>query len=132
MGRPSFSMAESWRYGDYSTRASRTYKRYDSVLLAPSRELRARHRLPGHADVAAAPVRRVGRWRFDAPALPAPRPLLLPGAGPQPISMQALVLCLVADDTCACGRVVRRRRLIGSPRGQDVSRRGDGLPGAWA
>src|SRR5215472_3464087 len=47
-------------------------------------------------------------------------------------SMQALVLCLMADDTCACKRVVRRRQLTGSPRGRNVSRRGEGLPCAWA
>ena len=29
-------------------------------------------------------------------------------------------------------RVVRRRRLTGSPQSRDVSRRGEGLPGAWA
>ena len=46
--------------------------------------------------------------------------------------MRALVLCLVADDTCARQRVVRRRRVTGSPRDRDVSRRGEGLPGAWA
>ena len=38
----------------------------------------------------------------------------------------------MADDTCACERVVRRRQRTGSPRGQNVSRRGEGLPGAWA
>jgi hypothetical protein len=46
--------------------------------------------------------------------------------------MQALVLCLVADDTCTCERVVRRRRLTGSPQSRDVLRRGEGLPDAWA
>src|SRR5499425_2947086 len=51
---------------------------------------------------------------------------------PWPTSMQALVLCRVADDTCACERVVRRRQLTGSPRSRDRSRRGEGLPGAWA
>ncbi len=49
-----------------------------------------------------------------------------------PTSMQALVLCLVADDTCAHQRVVRRRRVTGSPQDRDGSRRGEGLPGAWA
>ena len=49
-----------------------------------------------------------------------------------PTSMQALVLCRVADDTCACKRVVRRRQLTGSPRSRNMSRRGEGLPGAWA
>jgi hypothetical protein len=49
-----------------------------------------------------------------------------------PTSMQALVLCLLADDPCACTRVVRRRQLTGSPRDRNVSRRGEGLPGAWA
>ena len=37
-----------------------------------------------------------------------------------------------ADDTCARERVVRRRRVTGSPRRRDVSRRGEGLPGYWA
>ena len=46
--------------------------------------------------------------------------------------MQALVLCLMADDTCAGKRVVRRRQLTGSPRGRNVSRSGEGLPDAWA
>src|SRR5262245_49068836 len=44
--------------------------------------------------------------------------------------MQALVLCpRWADDTCACKRVVRRRRVTGAPRHRDGSRRGEGLPG---
>jgi len=47
-------------------------------------------------------------------------------------SMPALVLCLMADDTCACKRVVRRRPRTGAPRGRNGSRRGEGLPGAWA
>src|SRR5262249_45428896 len=37
-----------------------------------------------------------------------------------------------ADDTCAHQRVVRRRRVTGSPLDRDGSRRGEGLPGAWA
>ena len=37
-----------------------------------------------------------------------------------------------ADDTCARTRVVRRRRVTGSPQDRDGSRRGEGLPGAWA
>jgi len=37
-----------------------------------------------------------------------------------------------ADDTCARQRVVRRRRVTGSPQDRDGSRRGEGLPGAWA
>src|SRR5215468_1229511 len=49
-----------------------------------------------------------------------------------PTSMQALVLCRVADDTCAHQRVVHRRRVTGSPPDRDESRRGEGLPGAWA
>ena len=36
-----------------------------------------------------------------------------------------------ADDTCARLRVVRRRRVTGSPQDRDGSRRGEGLPGAW-
>jgi len=45
--------------------------------------------------------------------------------------MRVLVLCLLADDTCARIRAVRRRRLTGSPLNRDVSRRGEGLPGYW-
>src|SRR5262245_26089177 len=45
--------------------------------------------------------------------------------------MQALVLCPVADDTCAHQRVVRRRRVTGSPQDRARSRRGEGLPGSW-
>jgi hypothetical protein len=37
-----------------------------------------------------------------------------------------------ADDTFARQRVVRRRRVTGSPQNQDGSRRGEGLPGSWA
>jgi hypothetical protein len=33
---------------------------------------------------------------------------------------------------CTRQRVVRRRRLTGSPPHRDVSRRGEGLPGSWA
>ena len=36
-----------------------------------------------------------------------------------------------ADDTCARQRVVRRRRVTGSPQDRNVSRRGEGLPGSW-
>src|SRR5262249_32544649 len=49
-----------------------------------------------------------------------------------PTSMRALVLCHVADNTCARQRVVRRRRVTGSPPDRDGSRKGEGLPGAWA
>ena len=48
-----------------------------------------------------------------------------------PTSLRALVLCPVADDTCAHQRVVRRRRVTGSPQDRDGSRRGEGLPGSW-
>ena len=48
-----------------------------------------------------------------------------------PPSMRALVLCPVADDPCARQRVVRRRRVTGSPQDRDGARRGEGLPGAW-
>ena len=34
-----------------------------------------------------------------------------------------------ADDTCARQRVVRRRRVTGSPHNRSVSRKGEGLPG---
>src|SRR5215471_3778192 len=37
-----------------------------------------------------------------------------------------------ADDTCARLRVVRRRRVTGSPQDRNVSRRGEGLPGYGA
>jgi len=37
-----------------------------------------------------------------------------------------------ADDTCARLRVVRRRRVTGSPPHRSVSRRGEGLPGYGA
>jgi hypothetical protein len=37
-----------------------------------------------------------------------------------------------ADDTGARLRVVRRRRVTGSPPDREGSRRGEGLPGAWA
>ena len=48
-----------------------------------------------------------------------------------PTSLRALVLCPVADDTCAHQRVMRRRRVTGSPQDRDGSRRGEGLPGSW-
>ncbi len=69
---------------------------------------------------------------YAALRLPAP---LSHGAGSPcqwPPSMQALVLCLAADGTCACSSVVRRRRRTGSPRSRDGSRSGESLPGAWA
>jgi hypothetical protein len=69
---------------------------------------------------------------YAALRLPAP---IGHGSGapcPWPPAMPALVLCLRADDTCACARIVRRRHLTGSPRGRHGSRRGEGLPGAWA
>jgi hypothetical protein len=37
-----------------------------------------------------------------------------------------------ADDTCTRLRVVRRRRVTGSPQDRNVSRRGEGLPGYGA
>jgi len=37
-----------------------------------------------------------------------------------------------ADDTCTRRRVVRRRRVTGSPQDRNVSRRGEGLPGYGA
>ncbi len=37
-----------------------------------------------------------------------------------------------ADDTCTRRRVVRRRRVTGSPQDRSVSRRGEGLPGYGA
>ena len=46
--------------------------------------------------------------------------------------MPALVLCLMADDPCACARVGRRRPLTGSPRGQAWVEARRGLPSAWA
>ena len=38
----------------------------------------------------------------------------------------------MADDTCACERIVRRRQLTGSPQDRDVSRKDEGLPGYGA
>jgi hypothetical protein len=46
--------------------------------------------------------------------------------------MRTLVLCHEADDTCARQRVVRRRRVTGSPQDRDEARRGEGLPGYGA
>ena len=61
------------------------------------------------------------------PSATAPVPLAcgLPRCG-------RLFCAFAADDTCARQRVVRRRRVTGSPQSRDVSRRGEGLPGAWA
>jgi hypothetical protein len=76
----------------------------------------------------------VPRRRCSYAALRLPAPISHGSGSPcqWPTSMQALVLCLMADDTCTRRRVVRRRQLTGSPRGRNVSRRGEGLPGAWA
>src|SRR4029434_10001344 len=64
--------------------------------------------------------------------LPAP---ISPGSGAPCrwlTSLRVLVLCPLADDTCTRLRVVRRRRVTGSPRDRHVSRRGEGLPGDGA
>jgi hypothetical protein len=60
------------------------------------------------------------------PSAPAPVPLAggLPRCG-------CLFCALWADDTCTRIHVVRRRRVTGSPRDRNVSRRGEGLPGYW-
>jgi len=72
------------------------------------------------------------RQSFAALRLPAPISHYSDSSGQWPPSMQALVLCLVADNTCSCSRVVCRRRRTSSPRSRDVSRRGKGSPGTWA
>ncbi len=61
-------------------------------------------------------------------------PLLSESPPPVPLAVAYLDAdaCSVpqrADDTCARLRVVRRRRLTGSPQSRDSSRRGEGLPG---
>ena len=52
----------------------------------------------------------VPRRQCSYAALRLPAPISHGSGSPcqWPTSMQALVLCLVADDTCACSRVVRR------------------------
>ena len=61
------------------------------------------------------------------PSATAPVPLTcgLPRCG-------RLFCASAADDTCARQRVVRRRRVTGSPQDRDMSRRGEGLPGYGA
>jgi hypothetical protein len=49
-----------------------------------------------------------------------------------PTSMRALVLCHWGRQHVRPPRVVRRRRVAGSPGNRDVSRRGEGLPGYGA
>jgi len=49
-----------------------------------------------------------------------------------PTSVRALVLCPWGRRHVRPQRVVRRRRVTGSPPDRDGSRRGEGLPGAWA
>jgi hypothetical protein len=58
------------------------------------------------------------------PSAPAPVPL----AGGLP-RCECLFYAPWADDTCTRRRVVRRRRVTGSPLDRHVSRRGEGLPG---
>ena len=64
-------------------------------------------------------------------SLPPSAPALVPLAGSLPRCGR---LCCAhrADDTCARKRVVRRRRVTGSPPHRSVSRRGEGLPGYGA
>ena len=61
------------------------------------------------------------------PSAPAPVPL----AGGLP-RCACLFYAPWADDTCTRRRVVRRRRVTGSPPHRNVSRRGEGLPGYGA
>jgi hypothetical protein len=58
------------------------------------------------------------------PSATAPVPLAVAS-----LDADACSVPLEADDTCARRRVVRRRRVTGSPPHRDVSRRGEGLPG---
>src|SRR5262249_23201659 len=77
------------RCGDCALRASRTCKHHVTARPAQPRETKAMRRLPCHAAAAAAPTRHAGRWRFAAPALPAPGPLLSPDARfPHVVSVQ--------------------------------------------
>jgi hypothetical protein len=64
-------------------------------------------------------------------ALPPSAPALVPLAGSLP-RCGRLFCAHRADDTYARKRVVRRRRVTGSPRDRQWSKRGEGLPGAWA
>ena len=52
--------------------------------------------------------------------------------GRWPPSLRALVLCLYGRRHVRPPRVVRRRRVTGSPYRRSVSRRGEGLPGSGA
>ena len=61
------------------------------------------------------------------PSAPAPVPL----AGGLP-RCECLFYAPWADDTCTRLRVVRRRRVTGSPQDRSVSRRGEDLPGYGA
>ena len=49
-------------------------------------------------------------------------------------AVRALVLCRSrsADGACTRKRIVRRRRITGSPHHRLLSRRSEGLPGSWA
>src|SRR5262249_50633822 len=64
-------------------------------------------------------------------SLPPSAPALVPLADSLP-RCERLFCAHRADDTCARKRVVRRRRVTGSPRDRHWSRRGEGLPGSWA
>jgi hypothetical protein len=51
---------------------------------------------------------------------------------PWPTSLRVLLLCLAGRRHVHPPRVVRRRRVTGSPSRRDMSRRGEGLPGYGA
>src|SRR5262245_52229623 len=63
-------------------------------------------------------------------SLPPLATVLVPLTGSRP-RCGRLFCAYEADDTCARQRVVRRRRVTGSPPDRHVSRRGEGLPGSW-
>jgi hypothetical protein len=64
--------------------------------------------------------------------LPAPFRHRSGSPGVWPPSLRALVLCLCGRRHVRPPRVVRRRRVTGSPPPRSVSRRGEGLPGYGA
>jgi hypothetical protein len=83
---------------------------------------------------------RVQEWPWSPMSLlvcspPTPCPLGPRLWFPLPVASLDAGACAVpreADDTCARTRVVRRRRIAGSPQSRGVSRRGEGLPGDGA
>src|SRR4029434_8109416 len=97
----------------------------------------------GHGSLLKCPATRAAFARpgpsatsFPDVTAPMPPSDSLPPAATAPVPLAGVLPrceCLFyapwADDTCTRRRVVRRRRVTGSPQDRNVSRRGEGLPG---